>query len=380
MLFIGRSLDGGGAQRGLVLMLRHLARDRFQPMAALLQPTGVFRNEVPADVPVYDLGWRRRHALLGPAVALARLIRSTRPAIVVAFQRRPTMLALMLRRTVLPGVPIIATVGTHLTSSLRSARAGAALMHRLYRHLLPASAAIIAISRGVRDDLVSEFAVCEDRIEVIYNPCDFERVERLARETPDRLIDWNVPTVVAVGRLAKQKGFPHLLVAFAAVARTRSAQLLILGEGPDRTALTRQATQLGIADRVLMPGFRSNPFAYVARSRVFVLSSLWEGFGNVIVEAMACRVPIISTDCPAGPAEILTHEVNGLLVPPSDPDALATALARVLDDPSLGARLTRAASVRMRDFSIDTGIDAYHGVLGRAIAATSGRVPRPTGL
>jgi glycosyltransferase involved in cell wall biosynthesis len=194
---------------------------------------------------------------------------------------------------------------------------------------------IVAVSQGVADDLIACLDLPADRVTTIYNPVDEDRVARLAQLQPDEpwLRDGEPPVVLAVGRLYPQKDYPTLLRAFARLVTDRDARLIILGEGPDRPALEALSRELGISDRMRMPGEDPNPFAYMGRSKVFVLSSLWEGFPNVIVQALVCGCAVVSTDCPSGPVEILEAGRWGRLVPMGDPEALSHGIAQAFDEP-----------------------------------------------
>ncbi|MGE0681501.1 MAG: glycosyltransferase [Candidatus Binatia bacterium] len=167
------------------------------------------------------------------------------------------------------------------------------------------------------------------------------------------------PVILSVGRLAKQKDFPTLLRAFARVRATRRARLMILGEGRKRKHLECLIKTLGIADDVALPGFVLNPFPYMARAAVFVLSSAWEGLPGALVEAMACGCPVVSTNCPSGPAEILDEGTYGPLVPVGDETALARAILTVLGS-SITTEKLRA---RAFQFSIDRVADRYLEIL-----------------
>jgi glycosyltransferase involved in cell wall biosynthesis len=150
------------------------------------------------------------------------------------------------------------------------------------------------------------------------------------------------------------KGFPDLLRAFAAIREDHALQLVILGEGPERANLTELARELGIGKEVVMPGYAGNPWAYFARARAFILPSLFgESFSMVLVEAMACGVPVIASRCEWGPEEILDHGRYGLLYDPGDVDALTRQLRTVLDDPTAADRVTRVAARRAEEFSQD---------------------------
>jgi glycosyltransferase involved in cell wall biosynthesis len=275
-------------------------------------------------------------------------IRRTRPAIVLATMRVPSLAAAACGR-LFPNTSVVLWAQSHVARAVAGHRLRAyrLLVPRLVRRLYPRVQGIIAVSEGVKENLVQGFGVRPERVRVIPNPLEIQHVRALAAQEPSRALDWSVPTVVAVGRLTSQKGFTYLLEAFARVAKARAVRLLIVGDGRDRAALWRQAQILGIQDRVVLCGFQANPFAYVARSSVFVLSSLWEGFPFVLMEAMACGVPVVSTDCPSGPSELVTDGESGLLVPPADPAALARAVDRLLSDPALAGTLVESAFRRL---------------------------------
>jgi glycosyltransferase involved in cell wall biosynthesis len=166
--------------------------------------------------------------------------------------------------------------------------------------------------------------------------------------------------ILAAGRLAPQKDYPTLIRAFAALSAGRDLRLIILGEGPERTALESLIQQLGLADRVSLPGFRDNPFAYMSRARLFVLSSAWEGLPGVLIQAMACGTPVVSTDCPSGPREVLADGRYGPLVPVGAVEALAVAMALTLEQPPEPERL----KARAADYGLEPVTRRYLEVLG----------------
>ena len=167
--------------------------------------------------------------------------------------------------------------------------------------------------------------------------------------------------ILAIGKLKPQKDFACLIRAFARVRAIHPARLLILGEGPQREALLSLARKLKVENDVALPGFVANPFAYIGRAAVFVLSSAWEGLSNVIIEALACGCPVVSTDCPSGPAEILDGGTYGRLVPVGDDAALAKAILATLDYPLPRGRLRDRAQL----FSVDRAVERYLDVLLR---------------
>jgi glycosyltransferase involved in cell wall biosynthesis len=196
---------------------------------------------------------------------------------------------------------------------------------------------------------------------VIHNPvfdADVETLMRAAAAHP-----WferkGPPIVLAAGRLHRQKGFDILLEAFAIARAQVDCRLVILGEGQERVSLLAAAERLGLAYDIDMPGFAENPFPLMARAGTFVLSSRWEGFPNALVEAMACGAPVIATDCPSGPREILSDGRYGALIPPENPQALGLALIETLK-----ARPdTRASQARAQSFSVPAAARQYLDVL-----------------
>jgi glycosyltransferase involved in cell wall biosynthesis len=372
LLVVSQSLGAGGAERVITILLRHLDRDRFRPSLALFDVAGPFLADVPPDVPVHAVTDGRAGNPVAVAAGLRRIVRSTRPSVILSVLKHANLMTLVAACAWFPDIPVVISERNVLSLVLGGDR-GRHLKRWLHRRLYPRARTIIAISSGVKEDLQQSFAIPGDRIRVIHNPCEIERVRRLAGARPDVPIDWSIPTVVAAGRLTAQKGFGDLLEAFAGVARRRTAQLLILGEGERRRTLAEQAARLGVSDRVLMPGFDPNPFAYMARGSVFVLSSLSEGFGNVIVEAMACGIPVVSANCRSGPGEIIEHGRSGLLVPPADAEALAAAIEQVLAQPALAVRLAEGGRARVNAFSHEKILERYEDTLLEA--ASSQRTP-----
>ena len=169
------------------------------------------------------------------------------------------------------------------------------------------------------------------------------------------------------GRLESQKGFKYLLEAFSKVSAKIEARLAILGRGSQMDELKRLSEKLGITSNVVFLGFQKNPYKYLANGDLFVLSSLWEGFPNALAKAMACGIPVVSTDCPSGPSEIITDGVNGLLVPPADPEALAGTVLRVLKDKEWATELAGAGRKRAEDLEASRVAGMYDAVLKRVL-------------
>jgi len=219
----------------------------------------------------------------------------------------------------------------------------------LVHYSIRRSSNIIVPSEGVKRDLIEHFGASELRTKVIYNGIDLNSVRNSGKETIELKKD--CPWILTSCRLSPQKDFLTLLKAFRIVRNSGRANLLIIGEGPQRKQILSWAKELLLHDDVVLLGFQGNPFKYVAKSDVFVLSSFVEGFGNVIVEAMALGVPVVSTDCPSGPGEIIEHGKNGFLVPVGDHRTMAQYILNILNDKGLRERLSDEGLKRAERFS-----------------------------
>ena len=226
------------------------------------------------------------------------------------------------------------------------------------RLVYPRADTLVAVSDGAAKDLGETLGLCRGHVKTIYNPVVFPGLIQMSYEEVPDLQDIQSPIILAAGRLAREKDYPTLLKAFSRVLSHGPAKLIILGTGELEAELKAQAVQLGIADHLIMPGFVDNPYAWMRRANVFVLSSAWEGFGNVLVEAMACGTPVVSTDCPSGPAEILEGGKWGRLVPVGDHEALSEAILDELRNPSSSLAVERAES-----FATRHAIDEYEALI-----------------
>jgi glycosyltransferase involved in cell wall biosynthesis len=315
---------------------------------------------------MHDLKGRRQYDVR-MVVRLARLLRSERPDAVLSVLRYANVVTILATRMARFTGPVIVNEQNSPAAEFQQF-SGGWLKGLALRYLYPRAEKITAISRGIATELTSRWGVPDDKVTVIPNPVDVARIRRLAQEPSPHpwLAEGEVPVVIGVGRLHPQKDFGLLLRAFRLVRNAQPARLIILGDGPERAFLENEVQRLGLVADVLLPGFQENPFAWMARADVFVLSSRYEGFGNVIVEAMALGRPVIATNCPFGPDEIIEDNVSGLLVPVGDERALAGAIGRVLNDPALSACLAEAGCVRSEDFTPEHIVARYENLIVEA--------------
>ncbi|MSM40129.1 MAG: glycosyltransferase [Geobacter sp.] len=289
-------------------------------------------------------------------IRLHHVLKNFRVSRLISFMPRPNILALLLKWSGLYcGQLIINEV------SVLSRRPIGSTMKWCITHLYSKADLIVVPSRYIRDELVDRFGVPANKVSIIHNPFDLKAIAQLLLE-PITLpwTDKDVRIVVSAGRLTALKGFDVLIKAFAAVRSKMNVRLMILGDGECDAQLRQLAAELGLTSDIYFAGWQSNPYAFFARADIFVLSSHNEGFGNVIVESMCCGLPVISTDCPGGPAEILGDGEYGILVPPNNPEALADAILRVLQNDELRQFLARISLVRCQDFDVSTIVKRWN--------------------
>jgi glycosyltransferase involved in cell wall biosynthesis len=360
-MFIINSLSGGGAERVMTTILDRSGRwrDAFDISLAILDEEPV-AYPPPQWVTVHRLDCR-----FGTARSLLRLrnlVGRERPDLTLSFLTRANVAnAFAMAGRQRPWI-----VSERANTAVQLGTGPRSLVSRsLVRWAYPRASKVIAVSQGVGEGLANGFSVPVEKIEVINNPVDVAKVLDMAAENPGLNIE--PPYVIALGRLVEVKNFSLLLNAFA---RSQiSGRLVIAGEGPLRPSLERLASELGIADRVVMPGFLKNPYPLLARADAFALTSNAEGFPNVVLEALALSVPAVATNCRSGPAEILDgksrEEVSGLHVgkagivtPVGDVELFAAGL-RAIRLPGMRARFVEQGKQQLDNYSIENVLERY---------------------
>jgi glycosyltransferase involved in cell wall biosynthesis len=408
------NFEGGGVQRTTLTLAGALAA-RGHPVDVLVcRASGALQDQVPPEVGVVVLAEPSARsgrmlalrsdpahvaAMLGGIVLaprpsptlgylgpLAAALKARRPYAMYAATTHMNIEAVLARR--------LAGVNTRIIVSERNAFRGGHLQHGWSALFLPAlirrayaqADAVVAVSDGVAHDLAAWTGLPRARIEKIYNPVVSAQLLRMQSEPVEH--PWfrgdGPPVIMSAGRLGRAKDHPTLIRAFAHVRRSRPARLVIFGQGKSEAKSAKSiarlqalAGELGVADDVALPGFVANPFAYMARAALFALSSINEGLPGVLIQAMACGCPVVSTDCPSGPAEILAGGRYGRLVPPGDEEALAEAILATLDAPPPAGRLRERAAL----FSVERAVALYERVMLGAdevdrLATAGGELPR----
>jgi glycosyltransferase involved in cell wall biosynthesis len=390
------NFEGGGVHRTTLTLAGAMAARGHATDLLVCRATGALLDQVPSDVEVIELGrpsrWAARARALQAgrdslAAVLGGIVLSTKPSPTLGYlgplaaalkERRPFALfaattymnleALLAQRLAGVEMRVVVSERNALRRNRLAAGWSGAFLSRLVGRAYGQAAAVVAVSDGVADDLARWTGLPRTRIRTIYNPVVTPALLRQQAEPVDH--PWfqpgAPPVILGAGRLGRAKDFPTLIRAFARLRRERPVRLVILGKGKRErktarriAALKRLAAELGVADEVALPGFVANPFAYMARAAIFALSSINEGLPGVLIQAMACGCPVVSTDCPSGPAEILAGGRYGRLVPPGDDAALAAAIKATLDAPPAAEILRERAGF----FSVERAVAQYERLM-----------------
>lgn len=388
-----RSLKGHGAGRSTINLANTLADRGHAVDLVVVRAAGEFLSDVSPRVRLVALasggalallrfGLRRPKdclALLpvltgrtpfmniGAVMTLSDYLKRDRPIALLSALNFGNVAAVIAGDLAGGDTKIVLTQRNHLTSDIEGRRGRSGIYRRIMRRFFSRADAIVAVSQGVADDLALYCTPRSGRIDTIYNPVATPSLYRKAAAPIDHAWfgEGQPPVILGVGRLMPQKDFATLIKAFARVRAQRPAKLMILGEGDQRGMLQALVKAQGVADDVSLAGFSDNPFAYLTRADLFVLSSTFEGLPGVLIQALACGCPVVSTDCPSGPVEILEGGRHGALVPVGDVEKMAEAIVRALDRPAD----REALKARGAFFSEERAVCAYEKILGAPIPA-----------
>jgi len=394
--FLLDNLTGGGAEKVILNLASGFTKLGHPVDILVCKMEGVLCNSIPAGVNLVpleasspNLGFlcaMRADPAAFRAIAgmftkrkpfrfippIAAHLRAGRPAVLVSALPKSNINAVLAKYY--SGTPTRVVVGAHINLSTQdtecysSGKSKLRYMRPLLQRCYRRADAVVAVSEGVAKDIAQYLGLDREHVTAIYNPIETREIEALSHEPLKHpwFQEEAVPIVLGVGRFVDQKDFPLLLRAFARLRQNRPARLVLLG-GDESSAEQREhkrqlislASQLGVQEDLDMPGFKVNPYPFLRKASVFVLSSRYEGFGNVLVEALLCGCPVVSTNCPSGPAEILADGRYGMLVPVGDEHRLAEAIGETLDNP----RDMAVLRARGEEFSIENAVERYRKVL-----------------
>lgn len=355
--FREKNLSHGGITTNLFNLSNEFNRRGVHVELIVFPPKNIKLSTPRLDPTIRIVAFKAKHKS-GQLIQLSRYLKTKRPDALFAAGHRYNLLAAWAKQISGDATRVVLSVRNNVSRGLEGENMlNTWLRWQSISRFYPWADGISTVSQGVADDLTAQTRIGSDLVRTLFNPVVtpllFERAEAplehpwFSRGEP--------PVILGIGRLERQKDFTTLIRAFAQVRRQQDCRLMILGEGPLRPQLEALAADLGLKEDIALPGFMENPYVYLMRAGLFVLSSLWEGLPTVLIEAMALKVPVVSTDCPSGPREILEEGRYGLLVPTGDAPALATAMLKTLASPPDSSEMHTRATF----FGGDRIIDAY---------------------
>ncbi|MBE9129185.1 MULTISPECIES: glycosyltransferase [unclassified Coleofasciculus] len=363
-----RTLSAGGAERVMLNVAFGIAQRGIMVDLVLAKAEGAYLSQVPADVRIVDLHSSKldQHRLFKlptsfqSTTSLPKLIRylqTEKPTALLSGNHYPNEIAILAKYLARSQTRIV--VSEHTTLSVEARRVeqvSSRLIPLTARLFYPGADGIVAVSQGVAKDLAHVAGLYLKKIKVIYNPVITPELRQKIEEPVEHpwFTSGEPPVIVGAGRFVEQKDFPTLLRGFAKVRQVQPVRLMMLGNGREQKRLEALAKELRIEADVAWVGFVKNPYAYMKRAAVFVLSSAWEGLPTVLIEALAVGIPVVSTNCPSGPNEILDNGKYGWLVPVGDSEAIADAILKVLS-----GNFKSVEPAWLQQFSLEAAIQNY---------------------
>ena len=369
------SLAGGGAERVASELSLNLSPNIKRQVITLTDEVCYPSNEPPLSI---NIKFQRPLALsvlcafLKGTIVYRKLIKENKPQFSLSFLALDNL------------INLASSYGNNKTNCIISVHTSLSmkydnsLQNRVLKYIISVvynqADMVIAVSEGVREELICDFKISPDKVKVLYNPVNLGNVERLAEKKIDdnNWFDGDIPLIINMGRLTKAKGQWHLIRAFSELRQHRECKLAIIGYGELKEYLESLVEQLNLSDDVIFLGWQDNPYKYISHASFFVLSSLWEALPYALTEAMACGCPIISTDCKYGPREILGDGEYGILVPPMDGDArsaleplstsekcLSRAMMNLLDNSELRDLYAQKSKEGVKYFTIEKCMQEY---------------------
>jgi glycosyltransferase involved in cell wall biosynthesis len=348
----------GGAER-VMLQLAQGFREVGHPVDLVLaRAEGSLRAEVPSEVQIFDLETRNPIQMF---FGLIRYLREKRPNVLLSPFEVTSVIAILAKKITRVPTRVVIRVSVHLSRNKRTTKWKKVLEQLVVSRVYPLADGIITVSKGVAEDLARYTGIPLERINVISNPVISEQLMQAAEQSVHHrfFAEGQFPVILGVGRLAEQKDFSTLIKAFDFLCKKIPSRLIILGEGEERLALEALIRSCGLQDMVDLPGVDINPFAFMKKASVFVLSSKWEGLPGVLIQALACGCPVVSTNCLSGPSEILKDGEYGYLVPVGDVEAVAGAMEAILR-----GDVRRPPEGWLRQFTLSAVIPQYRAVFG----------------
>ncbi|MBM4140036.1 MAG: glycosyltransferase [Nitrospira sp.] len=368
ILFLHPTFTFGGAERTTANLFSRLNKDRFKVtlVASRKIALRLYSDVVEKIIYVEDIGmgiWFDGIKSLWKDIRITgRLLLKEKPDIALGMMHYSSTILALAKKFFRPNVKVISSPRGPSTDYLNTCftkKSERFFLRMLFLFFCRYSDGIVVPSAGTGEDCIKNFGAKRENIRVINNSIIIDEISEKGKESINMDIPDGTFVISTSGRLSSEKNIPFLLNAFSELRKTEKVKLLVIGDGPERDRLQALASGLGIKNDTTFVGFQENPYKFIRRSDVFVHTCLVEGFGNSIIEAMACGVPVIATDCPYGPGEIIKNGENGILVPVNDIEALAKAIHVLLQDERRRKELSEKGFSRSLDFSVDRMVRAY---------------------
>ena len=328
------NLEGGGAERATVVLANQLIKQGYSVDIILVRKSGPFVKKISKEVKLVVLSdkiffYCKPVYALSAFYGLYKYIKRNKPSHLISSLTGANITTLLIKKIFNINTKVI--IVEHNT--LLNINSKGKTYYYFMKWLYPTSDKIITVSKGIFDDIHKKLGITDDKICVINNPHDIDKIREMGKSCINHewFFDKNIPIILGIGRLCPQKDFSTLIKAAAIVRKKMRIRVIILGEGDELHNLKTLCNKLNIIDDVYFAGFVENPFAYLKQSSLYVLSSRWEGLPNSIIESLIVGTPVVATDCHSGPSEILQNGKYGKLVPVNDPTSLANAILEQIE-------------------------------------------------
>ncbi|MFJ8526936.1 glycosyltransferase [Bacillus sp. NPDC094106] len=363
ILFVLPSLQGGGAEKVVLNVINKIDRNKYHPVLFLFVNEGVYLNKLPSYLEVNYALEAGKSFTKNSFKVINKLKKQALQSSLIVSSLELTTTYFSIIAGLMAKKPTVGWIHIDIAEFHVSKKfSHKILLKMLYPHLRSA----IAVSEGVEEAVIKVIPKLKGKTEVIYNPLPVKEIREYAEEPNSFVVD--SPLIIAAGRLTYQKSFDYLIRCHARlISKGVNHRLVILGEGEEKVNLLRLIKELNMEKSVFLAGFQDNPYSWIKKADIFVLSSRFEGFGMVIAEAMALGIPIISTDCPSGPAEILEDGKYGVLVKSQDENSMCIAIESMLLDKGKIKFYQHQSLERIKEFNEDNVIPKFDSLFGKII-------------
>ncbi len=357
--FFSPNLAGGGAERIIAILAAHFSEKKYDVDLVLANATGPYLVSIPDSVRIIDLQCKRVFFSLP---GLIKYLKVEQPNVLFTSQMHSSTIALWAVKLASVDTSVFIRQPTMLMPYYENKSLTSIFRQKLFLETARLAKKVIVTSEAMAEEFQALSKVSKDKVEVIYNPVPVDAIQEKSSEPIEHLWfkEGEPPVILAVGRLVAVKDFKTLIRAFDIAQKKIPCRLIILGEGTLRSELEQLVEKLDLSELVQLQGFVNNPYQYMKHSKVFVLSSLWEGFPNGMVEAMACGMAIVATDCEGGASEILEYGKWGELIPVGNEELMAQAIVK-----SIISEKKPNTFERVKDFSVDVTFKKYYKVFNK---------------